>query len=320
MPLFWRVFLTNALILAVATGVLVLSPATVSSPVATKELVVLAAGLCAMVALNLALLRQAFRPLDRLKRFMRRVDPLAPGRRVPIDRADPEVAELTEAFNEMIERLETERRESARRALAAQESERLRIARDLHDEVGQSLTGVMLQLQHVIDGRPDDVRAAAEHAREDVRSSLEEIRQIAARLRPEALDHLGLPSALAALTTDVARQSGIHIRRRIESNLRHLPPEEELVVYRIAQEALTNIARHSGATRAELELGHEDGRLVLTVRDDGRGVDTRSKPLGSGIRGMRERAVMVGADLHIGKPEGGGTEIRLALAESAAER
>jgi two-component system sensor histidine kinase UhpB len=313
MPLFWRVFATNALILAVATAVLAVSPATVSFPVAATEALVLAVGLCAMVALNLALLRRAFGPLQRLKRFMRGVDPLAPGRRVPVDEADPEVAELTEAFNEMIERLETERRESARRALRAQESERLRIARDLHDEVGQALTGVMLQLQQVIEGPAEHARAAAKHAREDVRGSLEEIRLIASRLRPEALDHLGLPSALAALTTQVARRSGIDIRRDIESKLPQLPPEEELVVYRVAQEALTNVARHSGATRAELALGHDDGRVVLLVRDDGVGLDTEPQRSGTGIRGMRERAVMIGAELDVRSADGAGTEVRLAL-------
>jgi two-component system sensor histidine kinase UhpB len=312
-PLFWRVFATNALILAVATVVLAASPATVSFPVAATEAVVLTVGLCTMVALNLALLRRAFGPLQRLKRFMGGVDPLAPGRRVPVDGADPEVAELTEAFNEMIERLETERRESARRALAAQESERLRIARDLHDEVGQTLTGVMLQLQQAIDGPPERVRGAAEHAREDVRASLEEVRQIARRLRPEALDHLGLASALAALTTEVTRQSGIDIGRRIEGHLPELPPEKDVVVYRVAQEALTNVARHSRATRGELELAYRDGDLVLLVRDDGIGLPEQVEWAGAGIRGMRERALMIGAELDIRSGAGAGTEVRLTL-------
>jgi two-component system, NarL family, sensor histidine kinase UhpB len=106
---------------------------------------VLVIGLCVMLTLNWVLLRRAFAALQRLKSFMRRVDPLTPGGRAHADDADPEVAELTEAFNDMIARLEVERRDSARRTLAAQEAERLRLARDLHDEVGQALTGVMLQ-------------------------------------------------------------------------------------------------------------------------------------------------------------------------------
>ena len=145
MPLFWRVFAANAVALTLATLALAVSPATVSFPVAAPEAVVLVIGLCVMLTLNWVLLRRAFAALQRLKSFMRRVDPLTPGGRARADDSDPEVAELTEAFNDMIARLEVERRDSARRTLAAQEAERLRLARDLHDEVGQAPTGVMLQ-------------------------------------------------------------------------------------------------------------------------------------------------------------------------------
>jgi two-component system sensor histidine kinase UhpB len=317
MPLFWRVFATNASVLAVATLVLAVSPATVSFPVAATEAAVLVAGLCAMVALNLALLRRAFAPLDRLKRFMSGVDPLAPGRRATLEAADPEVAELTDAFNDMIERLETERRDSARRALAAQERERLRIARDLHDEVGQALTGVVLQLQAAADAPVDDVREAARRAREEVRGSLEDVRAIAQRLRPDALDHLGLTSALVALATEVSRQSGIEIRRSIGVALPEQSPEAEVVLYRVAQEALTNVARHADASVAELGLDHDDGRLVLSIADDGRGFDPRRVHAGTGIRGMRERALLIGADLQIDPRPGDGTTVWLTLPVTA---
>jgi two-component system, NarL family, sensor histidine kinase UhpB len=273
MPLLWRVFATNAAVLVVATLVLVLSPATVSFPVALAELVVLAGGLAAMLALNLALLRRAFRPLARLTRFMRDVDPLRPGGRAAIGPADLEVAELTGAFNDMIERLETERRESARAALTAQERERTRIARELHDEVGQSLTAVMLQLERAARRSDDGVRDDVDEAREAVRGSLEEVREIARRLRPEALDDLGLRSALAALTNDVSRRTGVRVQRRLAPDLPALEPEAELVVYRVAQEALTNVARHSGARRAWLTLAAAGaGGVELVLRDDGRGV------------------------------------------------
>jgi two-component system sensor histidine kinase UhpB len=148
-PLLWRVFATNAVVLAVATLLLVLTPATVSFPIALAELVVLVGGLGAMLALDLALLRRALGPLRRLTATMRRVDPLRPGGRAAVSTSDPDVAELTEAFNEMLDRLELERRESALRALSAQEGERGRIARELHDEVGQVLTAVVLQLDRV---------------------------------------------------------------------------------------------------------------------------------------------------------------------------
>jgi signal transduction histidine kinase len=139
-PLFWRVFATNALVLALATAVLALSPATVSSPVAVTEAVVLALGLGAMLVLNFALLRRALSPLERLRTLMRGADPLRPGARASVDEAAPELRAVAETFNEMVARLEAERRDSAGRALAAQEGERLRIAQELHDEVRRPQT------------------------------------------------------------------------------------------------------------------------------------------------------------------------------------
>jgi two-component system sensor histidine kinase UhpB len=314
MPLLWRVFATNAAVLVAATLVLVVSPATVSFPVALTEVAVLAAGLAAMLALNLALLRRAFGPLSRLTRFMRGVDPLRPGARVAVGPADMEVAELTAAFNDMIERLETERRESARAALAAQERERTRIARELHDEVGQALTAVMLQLERTSRQASGPVSGGLEEAREGLRASLQDVREIARRLRPEALDDLGLGSALAALTNDMARQTGMHVERRLAPDVRTLAPDEELVVYRVAQEALTNVARHSTALQAWVSLARGgDGRVTLVVRDDGRGFDVGAHDHGAGLRGMRERAVLVGASLDIESRRGHGTTVRLRL-------
>src|SRR5689334_16103098 len=142
LPLLWKVFAGNAGVLLAATLALVLSPATVSFPVALEELVVLAGGLALMLAIDVALLRRAFRPLATLAAFARGVDPLAPGRRAQLGASDPEVRDVAEAVDEMLDRIELERRESARRTLAAQETERARIARELHDEVGQALTAV----------------------------------------------------------------------------------------------------------------------------------------------------------------------------------
>jgi two-component system sensor histidine kinase UhpB len=288
MTLLWRVFATNAAILVLATLVLVLSPITISFPIALTEVIVVLAGLTAMLSLDLVLLRRAFVPLGRLTAFMRRVDPLQPGDRVRLDTADPEVAELMSTFNDMIGRLERERRDSARRALAAQEAERARIARELHDEIGQALTAAMLQLD----------RGHVDEAREVVRESLQEVREIARRMRPEVLDDLGLASALAALTLDVSHRTGLLVERAIEPGVPRLTPEEELVVYRVAQEALTNAARHAEARRAWLRLAREHDRVVLEIRDDGRGFDTGGAA-GSGLRGMRERALLVGGLLEL---------------------
>jgi two-component system sensor histidine kinase UhpB len=310
LSLFWRVFATNALVLAVAAAALALSPATVSFPVALAEAVVLAVGLGAMLVLNFALLRRALSPLEGLRRLMRGADPLRPGTRAAVDHATPELRAVSETFNEMVERLEAERRESAGRALAAQEGERLRIAQELHDEVGQKLTAVMLQLDGL--SRTETAAAVAE-AREGVRESLEDVRMIARRLRPEALDALGLASALAALTNSLARAGDITIARRIDGSLPPLPPDAELVVYRVAQEALTNVLRHADCGEARLELRRVEGAVQLAVADRGRGFDPGQVPESAGIRGMRERALLVGAALEIMSSPAVGTTVRLRI-------
>jgi two-component system, NarL family, sensor histidine kinase UhpB len=307
MTLLSRVFATNAAVLVAATLVLVLSPLTVSFPIALAELVALMGGLAAMLVLNLVVLRRAFRPLGQLTDLMRVIDPLRPGERAVVAAADPEVGELTAAFNEMLGRLELERRESARRALAAQEEERRRIARELHDEVGQALTAVVLQLD-----RAATAGGVAE-ARETVRASLEEVRGIARRLRPEALDDLGLASALAALTNDVMRRTGVRVRRTLSPALPSLRSDEELVVYRVAQEALTNVVRHAGVREAHLVLEVREDRVELEVRDAGTGFDRVRTAESAGLRGMRERALLIGAALEVHSAVGAGTSVRLRL-------
>jgi two-component system sensor histidine kinase UhpB len=311
MPLLWRIFCGNAAVLGVATLALVLSPATVSFPVAAREAAVIAGGLLLMLAVNYVLLRHAFGPLHRLAAVMREVDPLDPGRRSDLPRASAEVGALAGAFDEMLDRLETERRDSARRALAAQEDERRRVARELHDEVGQSLTAVVLQLQRARAGTAADADARLAEAQEAARATLEEVRAIARNLRPEALDELGLPAALRQLCVDAAR-TGAAVEPRIgEAAAGALAPETEVVIYRVAQEALTNALRHADAGAITLALDVAgNGGAVLRVADDGRGSGGRT---GAGMRGMRERALLVGGALDVRPAPGGGTVVTLTV-------
>jgi len=309
-PLFWRVFAANSAVLALAFFGLVLAPVQVSVPVTAGQLVVLAAGLVALTGVSYALLRPVFRPLDELAATMRRHDPLSPGARATVP-GDPALAALATAFNEMLDRLEFERRDSARQALRLQESERRRIARELHDEVGQTLTGAMLQVEALAAVIPDDLRPQLEELRETARHGTEEVRRIARRLRPEALDELGLQSALAALATAFAEQARIPIERGLQTGL-ELSKEEELVVYRVAQEALTNVVRHAQAAHVTLDLRAGADGIVLTVRDDGRGLAAAHMAT-NGIRGMRERAMLIGASLTVESAPGEGTEVRLAI-------
>jgi two-component system sensor histidine kinase UhpB len=316
-PLFWRVFATNAAVMALAFFGLVFAPVTVSVPIGASEVLELAIGLVVLLVVKLILLRPAFAPLDHLAETMRRHDPLAPGPRAEV-RGGPVVASLAETFNDMLDRLESERRESARRALLVQENERRRIARELHDEVGQTLTGVMLQIEGLASTIPDDLRGQLDELRETARHGTEEVRRIARRLRPDALDELGLSSALAALASAIERQARIPVVRRLASQVQ-VSPEEELVIYRVAQEALTNVARHADAKSVQLELRDEADAIVLTVRDDGRGMPRNPATSSHGVRGMRERAMLVGANLSIESRPGNGTAVQLSIPRGTAQ-
>ena len=311
MTLYGRLFGSYAGVLTFAFLMLVLGPLTISVPVTLAELGVLLAGFVAMLGACHVLLHRGLHPLQRLTRAMECVDPLAPGQRIELDAPEREAAALTRAFNGMLDRLESERRDSARRALAAQEAERRRIARELHDEIGQTLTGLLLRSETLARRAPDELRGDLEDVREAARQAAEEVRRIARRLRPEALDELGLQSALLALCTAVSDRVGLRIDRDLERDL-PLDAEQELVIYRVAQESITNVARHAGATRAEVRLRSDgDGGVLLVVRDDGVGLPEDAERRSNGLRGMRERALLVGANISIGPADRRGTEVRL---------
>jgi two-component system sensor histidine kinase UhpB len=310
MSLFWRVFLSNAALLVTAGVVLALSPVTISTPVKVIEEVVLVAGVVLLLAVNYALLRPSFKPLERLAERMKNVDLLRPGRRLAPS-GSSEVVELVRSFNEMLERLEEERRESGRRALAAQEAERNRIAVELHDEVGQTLTGVLLLLEQVAGQIPAERRGVFTEAQEATRKSVDEVRRIAQELRPELLEHLGLVSALKSLATSFTERAGLELEWDFALELPSLTPEVELAVYRIAQESLTNVARHAEASHVWLSLQPGRDTIILRVVDNGRGLNGRPGSGGGGLRGMRERAVLAGAALAIKEAKTGGVEVRL---------
>ena len=308
-PLFWRTFLTNAGVLVAAGLALVVSPATVSSPVSLREAAVIGVGVCAMLLLNLLLMRRAFLPLERLAAAMGEIDLQRSGQRVPELSRDAEVLQFTEAFNAMLERLERERRESARTILSAQEEERARIARELHDEVGQALTAGLLHLEHA--SRENDASHLA-GAKETVRDSLEQVRQITLRLRPEALDDLGLRSALLALSERIVASGQIDVHPELPAPFPTFSVEQELVAYRVAQEALTNVLRHARASNAWLTVSEAGETLRLAVEDDGDGF-APDAAAGAGVEGMRERALLVSGSLRIGESDKGGAAIELSL-------
>jgi two-component system sensor histidine kinase UhpB len=308
--LLWRIFLVNAVIWLIALAVIAWTPVTVHRVATPGEVLVLGVVLVLMLAVDLVLLRRVLAPLRRLARLMSAVEPDHPGRRAEFASSGREVDALAVALNSMLDRLEDERRESGRRALVAQESERARIARELHDEIGQTLTAVALTAERAADSGAEP-RQTLRDISESVAQSLDDVRRIGRELRPEALDDLGLVNALIALTSRLGQQSGIPVRRELDGGLPRLSPESELVIYRVAQEALTNALRHSGASCLNLGLHRVDGRVALTVSDDGRGLpETRQE---TGIRGMRERAMLIEAELEISSSPGRGTEVRLSV-------
>jgi two-component system sensor histidine kinase UhpB len=313
LPLLHRVAGVNAalLIATVLVTTAVLVPRKLSLGALDEELLVLLAAVALVVVLNVYLLRRLIGPIQALTALTRRVDLTDPGQRMPAAKPDSEAGELAFAFNDMLSRLQLERRQATGRVLQAQEAERLRIAQELHDQVGQELTAVLLGLSRIEVQAPGSLRRDVLAIQDVVRGSIEDVRRIAIELRPEALDDLGLASALAVLAQRLSERLGLEVEVRIDANLPELTPETELVVYRVAQEALTNAARHSGSDRAELTLGHRDGTLRLTVRDQGGGL-TSADEAGTGIRGMRERAALIGARVEVGnRAAGRGCEVCL---------
>jgi two-component system sensor histidine kinase UhpB len=310
LSLYTRVVAINSAILLTAAALLALTPVTVSFPLGLQEATVLGLGVAVIVIANVYLLRISFRPLARLVELMQTVDVLRPGQRLEVS-GGVEVRQVIGTFNEMLDGLERERQESNRRAIRARETESRRIGQELHDEIGQRLTGVLLQLQRALEPDQGEVRRAQVlEAQELVRSTLDEIGRIAWQLRPGILDDLGLVEALTALKDDLDERTDARIELRVSEPIPRLGGDGDLAVYRIAQESLTNALRHGHARRIELALAAHDDGVRLRVRDDGRGLPLAHSE-GAGMRGMRERALVVGGNLRIDSEPGEGVSVVL---------
>jgi two-component system sensor histidine kinase UhpB len=285
---------------------------TTAALVAILVLGVVALGL----AVNLVLLRRRFAPLETLIEEMEKVDLSRPGPSLPpsIDGVGEteEVARIELAFLRMMSRLEAERRRAGSVALRAQEEERARVARDLHDEVNQSLTGLLLRLEAVREAAPPELEDEIADTKALANQAMRELLSLARQLRPTALDDLGLVAAIAGQIEQVSR-SGAVAGLIEEGDFSDLDGDVQLVVYRVAQEALSNAVRHSGAGRIEVSLRRAADGVELTVADDGRGFAFEESESGLGIAGMRERALLLGGELTIESRPGRGTTVRLTV-------
>ena len=309
-----RTFLAGAAVLVLVFILLLVTPVEVSAPIRLGQAAILLGGLLAMLVIQLLLARRVMAPLKQLADQMQHIDIRQSEPRL-IERSDQtaEISAFVDAFNAMLERLADERRRSARAALGAQEAERLRTAHELHDEIGQSLTAVVLQAEHLATTVDPPTAERLRELTRQLQGCLDDIRRIVRRLRPEALDDLGLVNALIALTSRITRQSEVQLERDLNGDLPSLTPEQELVIYRVAQEALFNVIRHAEATTARIALDSNDREVVLTVSDDGRGIPSHGPEAGAGIEGMRERALLISARLSIDSQPERGTKVRLVV-------
>jgi len=201
-------------------------------------------------------------------------------------------------------------RDAVRRVVEAQELERARLARELHDETGQALTSILLGLRS-LENRLDseEGRAAAAELRALVVSTLQDVRRLAVELRPSALDDFGLVAAIERLTETFAAGSGIAVDLEARLGDERLPGEIETALYRLVQEALTNVLKHAGAERVRVLLARDKDGVTAVVEDDGSGFDEAGRNGGLGLTGMRERLNIVGGRLTIDSSSGRGTTL-----------
>jgi two-component system sensor histidine kinase UhpB len=313
--LFTQVLVVNTVLL----GAVVIVAGAVAGLMASEVVILAVLAVLAGAAFNMVLLRRRFAPLEDLIQEMEKVDLSRPGSLLPasIDGVGEteEVERIELAFLRMMRRLEAERRRAGSAALQAQEEERARVARDLHDEVNQSLTGLLLRLEAARETAPPALEPELAETKALANQAMRELLSLARQLRPTALDDLGLAAAIAGLVERLD-QGEVEATTVVEGDFSDLSDDVQLVVYRVAQEALSNAARHSGAAHVAVVLRRGPGGVELSVADDGRGFAFAESERGLGIGGMRERALLVDGDLTIESRPDAGTTVRLRVPDT----
>jgi two-component system sensor histidine kinase UhpB len=286
------------------------------------DFLILALAIVLTLCTNLWMLQRRFRPLETLIDQIEAIDPAEP---TPLElrRSDPveEIDRLASSFHGLLERIEEERRRSGQLAMRAQEEERRRLARDLHDEVNQALTAILLRLEALAQETPPERAPEVTELKRLVNQAMDELLNLARQLRPSALDDHGLVAALETQLKRFSARTGVEARLDTVGDPDSLADVVQTAIYRVAQEALTNVTRHAGATAIELVVAEEDGGVELRVSDDGSGFHPAVLPHansltpggGLGLVGMAERARLIGGDLDVRSAPGGGTTITLRV-------
>ncbi len=278
----------------------------------------LAVGIPGAFLVNLTVLRLAFRPLDSLVNTMEAVsqgDAQVRAREGLI--SDPLTSNMIATFNRMLDDLEASRQRLsvlAAKVVAAQEEERRRLSRELHDNAGQILTLAVLAVNAIKRAQDaGEVALRATEAEGVITQAAAEIRRAAVELRPIMLDDLGLAPALEWYVQQSASATGLPIELQVRGVDQRFPPETEVTIYRVVQEAITNVARHAQATKVSVVLSQEGDRVRVVVTDDGRGFDQRTAMRGSqetlGLFSMKERVVLLGGTLTVDSEPGRGTRV-----------
>ena len=287
------------------------------------DFLILALAIVLTLCTNLWMLQRRFRPLESLIDQIEAIDPAEPTP-LQLRRSDPveEIDRLASSFHGLLERIEEERRRSGQLAMRAQEEERRRLARDLHDEVNQALTAILLRLEALAQETPAERAPEVAELKRLVNQAMDELLNLARQLRPSALDDHGLVPALETQLKRFGARTGVEVRLDTRGDPDDLPEVVQTAIYRVAQEALTNVTRHAGATIVELDLAEEQGGAELRVSDDGGGFDpsviarnSEGPTGGLGLIGMAERARLVGGELDVRSAPGGGTTITLRVPE-----
>ena len=313
----------TALIVATVFAASVAARLDIGTAAGLGQFGVLAVAILATILANNFVMRRRFAPLESLTRTMECVDLTIPGVRAQEVAGEPaDVTRLREAFNHMLSRLESERIGAAAAVLRAQEAERARVARDLHDEVNQALAAVSIRLAATAEGAPPEFAEELAETQRLANQAMQELLGLARDLRPAALDDHGLLPALRTQARLFGERFNIPTGFAADGTKPLLGEFEQLVVYRVVQEALSNIARHARASRVKVTvMGCRGTEIVVTVTDDGAGFHpNRLRDGRSGLAGMRERALLAGGRLELRSTPGEGTVVELTLPARGARR